>query len=240
MKKGFTLIEILIATAIFMTVMVVAIGIFSTTVASSSTSGQLRVTAQSARYIFESMTREIRAAHGLAQPVAGGNGELKLVIKPFEYDAVGRKLTINQAKKTGVRNGLATYTVTRKIYSWNLTEGAKKIILSVYQSPADLTIDELAVNTTWTRPTGSSDSDFLPKDLALDDFKILNSYSYPDNPDQQTSQAFIQLQLTVVSKSATVASRTGLKPQTTLRSMIVPRDFTSPYEVVQQGVQGGQ
>jgi prepilin-type N-terminal cleavage/methylation domain-containing protein len=117
MRRGFTLIEILVATAIFMTVMVVAVGIFGTTMGSSSTSSQLRQTAQTARYVFESMAREIRSAHGLV--INQANGGQTMVIKPFDYDAAGKTIRVNHVNKVRVDdNGKSRYSVVQKLYKW--------------------------------------------------------------------------------------------------------------------------
>jgi hypothetical protein len=88
--------------------------------------------------------------------------------------------------------------------------------------------------------------DLLPKNLQADKFEVLRYLDYPvDNAcgqrktlDELTIQPFIQLELTVQNTQFSAATHDNKRTQTTLRTMIVPRDFVSRYEVVQQGVEG--
>lgn len=249
-RRGFTLLEILIATGIFMTIMVVAVGIFTGTVSGSSSTVQLRNTAQTARYIFESIARDVRAAHGLARVVPNGIGQQQLIVKPFIYDETTKVLTINQVEKMRVNaNGKPEYRIIKKVYKPNLTTTPKSLMLEVYQTRLDtLTVDDIFTISQQPEPTIAQQGSYalknipagtslIPTDYFLENFAVLNSSPYNDQPDLQTVQAFLQLRLTIKGKSGDI-DRLGAA-QTTLQTTIVPRDFVGPYEVVQEGVQGG-
>lgn len=238
MRRGFTLIEILVATAIFMTVMVVAVGIFGTTMGSSSTSSQLRNTAQTSRYVFESMAREIRSAHGLVEhkvDPASGAVTQEMVIKPFDYDETAKTVRVNHVKKVRVDdNGQNRYMVTQKLYKW--TTG---LMLEIYESEeTDMLISEVRSATYKIKNPGGTS--LIPDDQVLDKIGVIAWQPYVANPDDQEVQPFIRLTLTIANKAGNFARQVNQKAQTTLQTTIVPRDFISQYEVAQTGVGGGE
>lgn len=253
MRRGFTLLEILLAAAIFMTVMVVAVGVFGTTMSSSSTSNQLRTTSQTARYVFESMTREIRASHGLI--VAEADGKQTVVVTPFEYSVVQNvgTLKVYQVEKfldTSNTNGETKYNITRKIYT--LTSGTNPSLTVLVEKAENLTLNQVKGSPTYIAQNANAGglvgtgTNMIPDDLQLVDIVLPNTGSqqlrfvgYENNPDQQKTQPYIQLQLTIGSKFSGFAGQADKRAQTTLRTTIVPRDFASPFEVVQSRLAGG-
>lgn len=236
-QAGFTLLEILIATGIFMTVMVVAVGIFSSTISSSSTTSQLRVTAQSARYVFESVARELRSAHGLAKVLPNTGGQQQFIILPFDYDKTRNQLVINQVQKTGVdtTSSLPLYKNTRKTYTWNLATNPKTITLKVEEMSGSFTVAQIDGGQAGYVP--KSTTNLLPTDIDLVDFQISRIIQYASIPEAQSTKPFVSLQMTVAGKAGT-GSQVKTKAQTTLQTTIVPRDFISPYDVVQEGLGG--
>lgn len=245
-RHGFTLLEILIATAIFMTVMVVAIGVFGTTMSSSSTSNQLRTTSQTARYIFEAMARDIRSAHGLV--ISNPSGVQTVVIKPFEYlSSTGAStLIINQVSKSlDDTTGETKYQITRKTYK--ATSGAQPTLSVLVEETGSLTLTQVQGTPTFTVKNQTAagqlvaaGTSMIPDDLVLKDFRVIRQVGYQSQIDtQQKTQPYIQLQLTIASKSAGFAGQSDKQAQTTLATTIVPRDFASPFEVAQSQITGG-
>lgn len=126
-KPGFTLLEILVATGIFMVVMVVAVGVFTLTVSGTSTSEQMRLNAQTARFAFESMTRETRLARGLVYTAPGENIP-RILVPPFEITSTvapncitptsnNAVIRVYQAKEVGLTStGQALYEINRRVY----------------------------------------------------------------------------------------------------------------------------
>ncbi len=247
MRKGFTLIEILIATAIFMTVLVVAVGIFTSTIAGSSTSEQLRTTSQSARFVFESIIRDVRASHGLVY--LGPDSKRHLVFPPFaveDLNLTDKQILVYKAERQENPdvNGNNLYVITRNIYRAVPDAKGNRMTLTIQTTdPAGRTAVDLFAQKSnadiWTTTTTNQQPvDLLPSDLRADAFTVLHGESYKDNPDEQKVEPFIQLELTVVNKRFNLSTRKNGGTRTTLRTTIVPRDFTSPYEVEQSGLQG--
>ncbi len=265
MKKAFTLLEILIATGTFMIVMVVAVAIFTITVGGSSTLDQLRQTAQSARFAFESITREVRLSRGL---VYVANDLPQMVIPPFvvvqdpiTHLSVG--LEIYRAQKVDVNlNGESLYSLTKKVYVRDAT--TKKLTETSYKAYSnppsegpqtakalfDKVVEtDLAGNLKglaglpWRQVGQSPNQNVLSNQLIADQFTIVRFQTYPevgkpiDGPNGLTSQPFIQIDLTVSNPQYNQSREQEKQIRTTLRSMIVPRNFVSPLEVVQPGVQ---
>jgi type II secretory pathway pseudopilin PulG len=248
-RNGFTLLEILIASAIFMTVMVVAIGVFGTTLSSSSTSSQLRTTAQTARYVFESIAREIRSAHGLI--VSAPDGNQTVIVKPFDYrtGTSSDELEVNQVKKSlNTATGETVYGITRKIYKINHTTPPTLAIIIKETTSSSLTLNQLALlsDASFTvknqSPSGafiSEGTNMIPDELSLLDFRVERWVGYATDPDDQKTQPYMQLKLTVGSRASGFANQADKKAQTTLMTTVVPRDFSSPFEVVQSRATGG-
>lgn len=251
---GFTLLEILIATGIFMTVMVIAIAIFTTTTSSSGATEQLRVTSQSARFAFEAITREIRLARGLVVIDKDTDDQIML-IPPFKVnndEPIKPIIYVYQVTKTLNQRNQPAYSLTRRVYSRTDTE--LTVTLQKNEDGA-LTVKEITDEVT---PQGDLESlnwssvnprvteqvvSLLTQDLRVDVFKIIRYSAYPDPGKTFNNlkvQPFIQLDLSAQNTRFNPTRRDGSNVRTTLRTMIVPRDFVGKYEVVQPGVQSGQ
>ena len=91
-KRGFTLIEILIATAIFGMVMLAAMGILSRLLIGQNAGSNQRVLQQSARLVMETLVRDIR----VAKSVSGSSSTIMLNSgveqKMYLYDSGQKKL----------------------------------------------------------------------------------------------------------------------------------------------------
>lgn len=251
-KPGFTLLEILIATGIFMVIMVVSVGVFTLTVSGSSSVEQMRVTTQSTRFAFESIAREIKLAKGL---VYAKDNVPVMTIPPFETvheDTEDDKLMVYQVKKVRTADdGTPLYTITRRTYGRSAT---KELVLKVEKAifegadavTAKVIYEAIAAATTANKldglewgSDGSAGASILPASYTADRFEITRSYSYPDagDPvDEINRQPFIQVEMTVQSLAYNMNKDTEKQVRTTLRTMIVPRSFDSPLEVVQPGI----
>ena len=102
-KKAFTLIEILISSAIFAVTLIIATAVFTNTIGSRSKVQVLRDTTQTARIIMEDMATSIRMANGFYDPDSGAktnasiditnnNGTLILLYTDFNTKARSMKL----------------------------------------------------------------------------------------------------------------------------------------------------
>jgi prepilin-type N-terminal cleavage/methylation domain-containing protein len=69
--KGFTLVEILVASFIALLVIAAAIGVFVSTVSGEKKVAQLKTVEDNARYAMETMSREIRMAHEISSTMSG-------------------------------------------------------------------------------------------------------------------------------------------------------------------------
>lgn len=268
-RSAFTLLEILIATGIFMTVMVVAVGIFTLTVSGSSTSEQMRINSQSARFAFESITREARLARGLTYTSTSDNIP-RMIIPPFEVSYTGNVncvnpstneavVTVYQVRSVGATSsGQAQYTITRRRYQRDTntkrlvltTEEAYKetpataadIYAAIQTGDPDLpSLERIGGEDGWT--VVSAGDAVLPSNLIADQFRLTCFRSYPasgQSMDQLTAQPFIQLDLTVLNQKYNQNRPEEKQVKATFRTMIVPRNFTGPLEVTQPGVQGGE
>lgn len=276
--KGFTLLEILIATGTFMIVMVVAVGIFTLNVGSSSTTEQMRINAQSARFAFESISREIRLAHGLVYAPVQATQSLtvnsKIVIPPFDIvpqnsSAEDKVIRIYQATAVGKNSsGQSTYKLSRRLYclqpmarfsdskqlvvmTQKAYESDPQTVGALYDKVIKLSSGSLAglEGLAWKPETANCQSGSIagepvtPKDLATNQFKIIRSYEYIRPNDglelaKMKLQPFIELDLTVSNPRYNQNRDDGQKIKTTLRTMIVPRNFISPYDIGQVGVEG--
>ncbi len=272
-RRAFSLLEILIATAIFTMILVAAVGIFTSTTASTSTSGQLRLNIQTGRFIFESLAREVRLSRGLVMADQDATAKNRFIIPPFHIIKEGTRvvgIAIFQVEKTSFTSaGDPEYSVTCRVYS---TYDTDRLAVWTYRSSRPMTADNIRQNIPleqcrpveplygpvdtpvdvsgfgpaeyWQNVVGPSD--LLPQRTKLGQFKIVNwhDYSSADNPlllgspDDLKVQPFIQLQLSVLTINKLTVGQTGKEARTTLRSNIVPRDFSSKYEVAQVGVRG--
>lgn len=244
MRRAFTLLEVLIATGMFMVIMVVAISVFATTVSGTSTTEQTRVNAQAARYAFESMTREIRLSHGL---VYVSDNLPTVVIPPFETTTDptdAQKLPIinvYQVKKDLVLNsaGEATYKVSRKVYF--IKEG--QLVVADEVLADRFTAQELFQrigNLNWPDPPPAPQP-LLPKGYVASQFVIRRQYNYPApgaSLDLLENQPYLQIDLTAENLAYNQGHDTNKQIRTTLRTTMVPRNFLSPFDVSQPGVQG--
>ncbi len=248
-RRGFTLLEILIATGIFMTTMVFSIAIFTTTTSGASTSEQLRVNAQTARFVFESMAREIRLSRGLVQV----KDETQIMlIPPFTVTqsvSEPEAITVyHSTRKGSTESGDPTYVITRKTYrayDEDLDQNLEQLrIINETSNPDGLTVSEIAAtlqtgDLKWELTSPDSDPNginLLPRDLFLDKFHVIRYNNYPDkltSIDTLQIQPYVQLELTVLNPRYNANRGTQGKIKTTLRTMIVPRDFVGKYEVVQ-------
>lgn len=249
---GYTLLEILLATAIFMTIIVIAVAVFTTTTGSSSASDQLRIASQSARFAFESLTREARLAHGLVEII---DEQQKIVIPPFSTS--GNTVTIYQTKKTNTdADGNNLYVVSRKVYK--LIDG-KLTVQTENTGTTGQTVSAIACNAAmtpacpnekvgfWRSETPGKPAEvitILPKSLAVTGFTVKRTEPYPllknnKSLDDLKAQPFIQLEMIVRNIAYNPASKDDKNLQTTLQTMIVPRDFVSKYEVTQPGIKEG-
>lgn len=254
-KPGFTLLEILVSTGIFMTVMVIAVGIFTLSVSSSSTSEQMRLNAQAARFAFESMTRETRLARGLVYTDPNTNQPLML-IPPIEAtsqkpstcsDAGGTdaEISVYRAISTEKQSdGQNLYTLTRRVY---FRDADAKLKLQTDQAYGGVPTSVSQIHADITSPTGitwaktADPENIMPSNMTADQFRLVcaNFYPAPGQPvDSIKSQPFVQLDLTVLNKKYNENKEDERQVKTTLRTMIVPRSFAGPLEVVQPGVQG--
>lgn len=245
-KPGFTLLEILIATAAFMIVMVIAVSIFSLTVSNSSATEQLRLTTQAARYAFESMSREARLAKGL---VYVDGEDPHMVIPPFqvidgqtEEDKVIQLYQVKNNPDELSPLGETLYSVTRRLYYRDPAGGLRIDVQTGDASATDKTAQELynlvrGAGISWT--VVSSDS-ILPAGFIANQLKVVRSLAYPTAASSLTTlsaQAYIQLDMTVENQAYNSSRDNNKQIRITLRTMIVPRSFANPYEVVQGGVQ---
>jgi type II secretory pathway pseudopilin PulG len=251
--SGYTLLEILLATAIFMTIIVIATAIFTTTTSSSSASDQLRLASQAARFAFESMTRETRLARGL---VVVADEKQKMIIPPFA--TTGNVVTIYQTTNVGRdESGENLYTVSRKVYE---LEDGKLTVKTENTGETGQSVDAIACGAALTPscpeekrgfwrsadPTKPAENvTILPKSLKVADFRVIRAEQYPllkndKSLDDLKVQPFVQLEMIVQNIAYNPASKNDKNLQTTLRSMIVPRDFVSKYEVTQPGQKGSE
>lgn len=254
-KPGFTLLEILVSTGIFMVVMVVAVGIFTLSVSSSSTSEQMRLNAQAARFAFEAMTRETRLARGLVYTNPDINQPLML-IPPIEAtsqsaptcsDSGGAdaEISVYRAIPTDRQSdGQNLYTLTRRVYFRGVDA---KLKLRIDQAYGGVPTSVSRIYADVTSPTGiawdktATPENIMPGNMSVDQFRLVctNLYPAPGQPiDSIKAQPFIQLDLTVLNKKYNENKEEERQVKTTLRTMIVPRSFAGPLEVVQPGVQG--
>lgn len=258
-RQAFTLLEILIATGIFMTVMVVGVGVFTNTIAGSSASEQLRITAQSSRVIFESLIRDIRAGHGLV--FVDQAGRRSTILPPFDCETCGTPnlppiIRVYQTEKIGVNPaGQNLYIVTRKSYTVTGSSQNRDLRISLATDTSGrgyasgLTAEQIKdfvvapPSDFWQSVNPDPDPskriiDLLPSGQRLDAFDVINYQEYESDPDNQKVKPFLQLRLRVANRRFDSVTRDGRQVKTTLQTTIVPRDFTSPYEVAQQGIQG--
>jgi type II secretory pathway pseudopilin PulG len=260
-RRGFTLLEILLATGIFMIIMVVGVAIFASTVGNASSSEQSRVNAQAARFAFESIIREARLAKGLVYTDtsdANSSGAVKMLVPPFDFNDRNQPTRVNiyQVKKVGINtDGDSTYSIDRRSYFIS----GNKIVLetsSAYtgnnaKSSKELykiaVTDELAAARTPSIQAFDwgpvSQVQVLPSDRATNQFNIIHWANYP-TPDVTIDtttlpvQPFFEVQTTVFSPNYNASREERNQVRTTLRTTIVPRNFVSPFEVVQSGIQG--
>lgn len=255
-RNGFTLLEILVSTGIFMVIMVVSIGVFTLTVGGSSSVEQMRITTQSARFAFESIAREIKLAKGL---VYAKNNVPILLVPPFDVQQDTQSgeysIRVYQAKKVGISNDGATlFTLTRRTY---VRLPDKKLVLRIdkaYDGAEALSGEEIfkvissslqanKLDSLPWRLQGDARSAILPNSYSADKFLVTRSYGYPasgERIDAVTQQPFVQLELTILSSAYNKNKDTEKQIKTTLRTMIVPRSFDSPLEVIQPKIQATQ
>lgn len=269
-RRGYTLLEVLVSTGIFMIVMVVAIGIFTLTISGSSTTEQMRLNSQSARFAFESINREIKLAKGLVfvSGSAGGNAQIDqpyMVIPPFEVTPgtadQSAIITVYQVKKseppTGAVNGEQYYTVSRRQYfarrearnelvvtTQNAYDGQPQTASRIYSDvnqPIPGLLKAIGTGGLAWGPANPSPNSILPTDFVAEQFAV-NFSPYPPSPgklEDLIAQPFVQIDLTVLNWRYNANKSDEKQVRTTFRTMIVPRDFSSPFEVVQPGLQGG-
>lgn len=267
LRAGFTLMEILVATGTFMIVMVIGVAIFASSLGSSSTSEQYRINAQASRFAFESLSREIRLAKGLVYLDPQDDQELrKMLIPPFDvvtgpnnapYDpvvdaALQPVIRIYQAARPSVNSqGQGLYTITRRIYNRDTATG--QLTLSTQVAYEETPVTAATIYTTITAAQAGTIEDLpwqtkgqaaqlLPSSLQADQLKIVQMATYPlsgQRIDSLRVQPFIRLDVTVSSSQYNKFKNENQKIRNTFRTMIVPRNFVNPFEVIQPGVQGG-
>ncbi len=271
-RAGFTLLEILIATGMFMIIMVIAIAVFVTTSSGSSTSDQLRINAQTTRFSFESIARELRVSRGLLYFDTTDERQ-KVLLPPFRVVAAGQapEIAIYKVERTTTSTtGEISYTLSRKRYVYDptndsinvISEGAKPHMRNSV-SVTDWTVQEVEASVAAEPGSPSPESstrfwqatataiNLLPTGFVAEKFEIPNDhyYDYPaygkslkgSGTAQDlglTQQPYIQLEMTVKNQRLNASKHESENAKTTLRTMLVPRDFVSPFDVVQRGNQG--
>lgn len=91
--KGFTLIEIMISTAIFSFVMVVAIGAFMSSSQSSKKSRALRVAMDNVNFAMDNITRDLRVGYNYAD----NSPNSQISFSPYDGSIARRYFYLNTA-----------------------------------------------------------------------------------------------------------------------------------------------
>jgi len=198
LSKGFTLIEIMIASLLFSVAMIIATAVFYNTVGSRSKVEVIRDTAQSGRLAMEEITRNIRLANGA-------------------YDASGKKIVNSISIGTSPSNQFLTLWRTDpdninnksyKTYSRRDEDGDGIYSIYVDEGNGNKAITPPSINVTALSFTGIPDT-YSPTQQP----QVIISFTIqPAKASTQViSQNTITLETTVTSRDYNVQSSPGIE-----------------------------
>ncbi|OGZ33754.1 MAG: hypothetical protein A2Y98_03225 [Candidatus Portnoybacteria bacterium RBG_19FT_COMBO_36_7] len=157
--KGFTLIEVLVATAIFVTVLMVTVSIFLMAIKNQRRSFEIQNLQDNARFIIERMSKEIRM--GEFKDVDVGEGENKNLSifnqenKPIKYQFhADGNIKRNDESEPGTPQPInsSQVKVTGKFYLVNVDDKQPRVTINMTLTPVTETTNspKITVQTTIT------------------------------------------------------------------------------------------
>jgi len=211
-KKGFTLIEVLIAATIFALVMVIVASTLSWASTYNSRLGEMRKVGNDARKIMNMISDDIRQANGT---------------KLYEYDnfqeiTMGEVTLFNSAsgvlEPEGISSPVGEENSTDKLIIVQKRQG-KVIIYSFVEADKKIARVEIS-NIEWENNLFGSSSEL--EVVEFDDLEYdLNFWGYAPGPNPRDQQPFISFSLDVRSKGyddLTTSYRSKIRLQSTVTS----------------------
>jgi Tfp pilus assembly protein PilW len=148
MEKSFTLIEFLIYIGIVGSFLILAIGFLWNIIFGNIKETAYQEVQQNARFVFSKMTKEIKKATGINNPLPGSSfNTLSLAmadssLNPTVFDVAGGKLRITQGSSGPydlTSNEVVISDIQFSNISYHGTPGAVKIEMTIeYSNPANL------------------------------------------------------------------------------------------------------
>ena len=146
--KGFTLLEVIVATGIFAIVFLVASTIFITAINGQRKVFSLQIVQENGRYITESVSKEIRTAK-----IISDNGSTNILeIKNAKDEAVTYSFENNQLKRNGLVLNSGKVKVSGKFYVQNMAETSQPRVTMVMtiKYNSDLLTQQAKINLETT------------------------------------------------------------------------------------------
>lgn len=150
-NRGYTLVEILIATSIFVAVVGIAVATFNSASGFQSKTQAIQETNQAARFVIEKIARDIRSADGKQKIKSGGTN----YTEAFGYAILNNQdeLSIEAAKIIIIKKGQGTCSKYKppgnpaeiplnQITSYFFDNSTKKIVQNMYY--VDSTVDGIS------------------------------------------------------------------------------------------------
>lgn len=173
-SMGFTLIEVLVASLIFVVVISVAIGVFVSAVTVQSKTDAIQKLSQSARYAIESISREAKSSKSITVIDGGANGEDQLVIEP----RVGETKTYSKSSGKLVLDETGTSLLPSEIIvlDWKVTDKSETLTESypLVQIKLTLQYNTSANNSKIESYTQTYQTSFTNRNYLVADFQTGN------------------------------------------------------------------
>lgn len=221
-RTGFTLIELIVASAVFASVLLVGFTILAnTTAVQSKISGQ-RAVGETARFSLEGIAREVRLANGIVSRDA--RGILVQTAPPFEIlpgSTAGQNSTnaLQQGDKQGseikiMSTDVATGQTTIKLIGLAAVTGDDNSTV-VHQQIVMKTCTDQTCTATLGPTVLITPKDFEVADLQFSGLTI--------DPAQPFHQPFVKIELSL--KRGTAFDRAEETASYTLETIVTPRNY---------------
>lgn len=179
-SKGFTLVEVLVATSIFVVVIAMAIGTFSNANVIQMQNQAIRETTQSGMYLIESLARDLHMSNGLTE-------------SPYILD--GDTLTIRY---------LQNDVLHIKTYEYTVDENDRGTIIyndDITNTDVDLLDENLSIKP-FTDETSIFISDpYSPLNIAAVQPNLQIKFQISNNSARKSEQSTIPLETTITTRN---------------------------------------
>ena len=187
-ERGFTLIEVLVASTIFVGVLVIGVSSFSSINRLNEQIVRTRKLSQTGNFVMETLVRDIRSATGLKDPASGGFTALQY---PFDFivstGSVGPSPNVGTTSlqtRTCLTAPCSISTLRTRTYSLNemsfIVNGETGSLLPDGVGMKDITFSGVSHQTSSVQP-------YVTVSFTLVDLATANS----DAPTEQTFQTTV-------------------------------------------------